>query len=455
MSESRILFITFIILNCCATLFADLDADMQAASAKLAPSLKDAETLMSDGEIEQANAKILGAFPEASRTATEALLLGNVLYKQDPKSSYALHKRAANELVGVARPQLEWAMEQHRAGEYEPAAATYEKFIQLGQQNFAPAYGLQAECLIRIGKIPEAVKAWQMSEKATGGTLDDFETFVCEVHTKRQPHRQRAELLTKAKAGDIDAAEKLIGVDIKFERDWWNDGPQYSYLMKDVASLRAAKFTSAARLKEIVCAADCKLMARREGADVAAFLRQRGYLFDTTNTLPGSGVMLSSMLSDALDSKAITLPAARTRWGPAILAKARASKDAEMYNVAARLYIKTEQLPQIDEQGWDATGDERFAASWVLGKSAKGALKVDDPRLIRARKEFPENAQIAREFVLATKASGQPLKPALIDAIKAEYSRFSYNAAGIDLPRPSARMLRTYFETLAREIAAK
>ena len=86
---------------------------------------------MLDGRVDEANAAILAAFPEKSRTAEQALTLGNILFKQDPKDSYWLHQRAAKELPNKPEVQYEWALEQHRAGEYAAAADSYAKFLQV------------------------------------------------------------------------------------------------------------------------------------------------------------------------------------------------------------------------------------------------------------------------------------------------------------------------------------
>jgi hypothetical protein len=115
----------------------------------------------------------------------------------------------------------------------------------------------------------------------------------------------------------------------------------------------------------------------------------------------------------------------RAKWGEKILAQAKATRDAATFNAVAHLYLGTDKLPEIDQLGWEATGDERFAASLLVGLAGKGNLKLDDPRLVRATKQFPENSEIARIVVMLTRQAGKPLKPALVNGIKAEYSHFS------------------------------
>jgi hypothetical protein len=160
--------------------------------------------------------------------------------------------------------------------------------------------------------------------------------------------------------------------------------------------------------------------------------------------------MLSKMMAAALAREATSDQQARRRWGPAILEVAKRTKDAAAFNVAAHLYVGTDELAEIDQTGWDATGDSRFAASLIIGLAAKGTLTLDDPRLVKAWKQFPENSEIASVVVALTQKAGKPLQPVLIAAIKAEYTHFS--AGGLLGARPRATALRVYFAALARSL---
>ena len=161
---------------------ADVAADIAAESQKIFPIMSAAEGLLIEGRLDEANQKILDVFPEKSRTAVQAFVLGNVMYTQDAQIAYELHKRAAHDLPDAPEVQYEWAIDQHRAGEYAAAAQSYAVFSKANPNN-APAYGLCAECLLRIGKTKEAVAMWKKSLEAPQGTLIDFETLNCSVHT--------------------------------------------------------------------------------------------------------------------------------------------------------------------------------------------------------------------------------------------------------------------------------
>ena len=422
----------------------DFGSEGESAASALQAVMPRAQVLVDEGKVDEGNSLVLETFPEKTRTPTQAFMLGNVLFSQDPKKSYELHKLAAQMLPQESDVQLEWAMEQHRAGEYAGAADSYATFAK-ANSNSAVAYGLMAECLIRTGKTKQAVDAWQASEKAPGGTIEKLESLVCEVNAHRYPYRERAEWLNKAKAGNIEAAEQLMALDLAFPKDWWNVRPNVAYLNRDIALLRKTTFEDK-RIAEILCAGDCALAADAKNP-IAPILRKAGFLLDDKTTFPQSGTMMSAMLLSAITTGAITKADARAKWGETLLQQITTSKDKELINVAANLYLDTDKLQEIDARGWDAAGDERFAVSLIFKLAEQGKLKLDDPLLAKAVKEFPENALLAGIVVHLSEKENKPLRAALINAIKAEYTHFSPQPIS---GRAGAAALRHYFSMLAK-----
>ena len=263
---------------------ADGKAEIAEARAAIRPVLEAAESLVVEGRLDEANQALLAVFPAESRTAAQALTLGNVLFTQEPALSYELHKRAARDLPDEPSAIFEWAMEQHRAKEYPGAAESYAQYAEANPQ-YAPVLGLQAECLLRTGKIREAVEAWQRSEAAPQGTIEQFESLVCAVNSRKYPDRDRVAFRQKAQKGDLDAAARLIALDGAFETDWWNKGPRRNYLEVDLKLLREIGLKESPRMREILCAGECAL-AGDKGPGVAESLRKHGFLLDVRATLP-------------------------------------------------------------------------------------------------------------------------------------------------------------------------
>ncbi len=257
----------------------DVRDQLRATLQRLQPSLQQAEALMTTGEFDKANNVLLETFPEATRTPVQAFVLGNVLFTQAPKKSYKLHKAAATAMPDFAQAQFEWAVEQHRAQEYAGAAKAYEAFSKQ-QPEFAPAYGLAAECQIRLGHIQQAVALWKRSEAARIGTLADFENLVCAVNGPVAPGAERARLLDQAAKGDAGAAASLILLDADWPRDWWNNGPNLGFLKHDLAVIEKDFPEPDSRVKAAVCVGKCAMEADRRGGDVGAVLKREGFLLD-------------------------------------------------------------------------------------------------------------------------------------------------------------------------------
>ena len=108
-------------------------------------------------------------------------------------------------------------------------------------------------------------------------------------------------------------------------------------------------------------------IARAEDRDASDVLHKHGFLLGDRGALPRRGTILSIMLGAAESTKAVTVEEARTKWGEAILEAAQTRRDAEMFNVAAHLYIGTDKLAEIERQGWEATGDGAARRDSCLG----------------------------------------------------------------------------------------
>ncbi len=427
---------------------------IDAAVTKLTPVLETAESLNIQGKFEDANASILATFPEGTSHGVEKFVLGNILFPALPKMSYDLHKQAAEALPNNSAILYEWALEQHRAKEYEGAAKAYEAFSKL-RPNYAPALGLAAECAIRSGNLQKAVALWKSSENATDGTLDELESLVCEVNGGIQNEPTRIRLLRLAEKGDDKAAAEMILLDSEWTTDWWNRAPSYERLENDLKLVKKTFQKPRTELRAAICAAQCFLQIQKEDkSDLRATLVSSGFLFDDKATLPDNGKALSQLLAVALSNTSLTNDEARAKFGKRVLEMARKSKDAEMYNAAAHLYLDSDKLAEIDQEAWDTTHDARFAASLIMRLAGQNKLTLADPLLQRALKELPEDSEIAHVAVALAVASHASLQSYLVKAIEAEYTKFSTTRPGVDMPRPSAFVLCNYFTTL-EQIQAK
>jgi len=447
----------------CQSLFAALAAslfltlapaqDLQSASAQIEPVRKHAEEFLVEGRRDEATELVLNAFPEATRTPIQALVLGNVLFIQDRANSYKLHKFAAEGLPDDRNAQYEWALEQHRAGEFAGALATYTTLADKGWKN-AALFGLAAECALRTGDVAGACKWWAKSESTKSGSLEQFESLVCELHDTQDPFAERDALIKAVDNGDPAAAANLILLDLFWPYDWWNTHAHNKNLSADLVRIDkkfpAPKNAPAdAKLKAARCAAALELEDASDSATVRRILLRDQFLLDPAKTIPANGRALAKMISAILDSDLMITESLRESLGDKLLAAAKTSTDPEFLNAVAHLYLETDKLAEIDRLGRDNTKDPRFTASLLLGKS-KPELKWDDPDLQRALRDFPADANIAQIAFRAGMRAKQPKEQLLIAAIKAEFTKFSSGRTSIANIRPSAIPLRVYFQELCK-----
>jgi tetratricopeptide (TPR) repeat protein len=354
----------------------------------------------------------------------------------------------------------EWALQQHRAGEWAAALASYEAYTE-ARPDTAASYALQADCLLRLGKVDEAAAAWKKSEDAPSGSVEVMESLVCAVHREPLPVARRAELLARATGkGDVEAAADLIALDCDWPHDWWNAGPDEQYVKHDLDAVTAALKLPVddARGGAIACAAACALADPEDAEAVRKALEKYGLVIDDGRTLPAHSGLRFIILHAATQSKVIELATVQKEIAPRLLEMARKTGDVKAWNTAVYFGPRdrsVEEALKIEREGWRATGDARFAAGTLLVKLKTGKLAGDDVELAAALKQFPESAMVWKIAYDVAKTEGKVTKELLAGAAKAEFTKFSsYVAPATVVNRPRAGYLRVYFAQLNRMAAA-
>lgn len=426
---------------------------MRQKIEKLQPAVERAESLMIKGQLDEANRLVLAVFPEATRTPVEALVLGNTLYKQDPKISYDLHKFAAEKLPGSNMAQIEWGMQQHRAREYAGAASAYRAEL-IAKSPRSSVFALAAECAIRQGNLKEACDYWVRAEEAKG-TVEQTESMIFEVNGTPSSSRARAELIEKVSKGDQTAAADLLAMDLHWVRDWWNVAPNKPLLKNDLALIRTAFPSPDKALSSAIWAAEVALKDRDTTA-IKSILKRHKLMIDPEATLPPRGDIASFLLGTVLNLKIMTKDDADTAFFEKLLALGREKKDAEAFNAACSLVIGAVRLEPVAREALAITGDVRFAQSMLTSLLRQNTLKIDSPELIAAVKQFPDDGLIRTLEVGAATKAGKVTAPLLADAIKAEFTRLSISGdGGLYAVRPRLTALRSHFKLLSETLNKK
>ncbi len=432
---------------------ADFATEMRQADLAVKGIKDNLSALLQAGDVATANATLLAVFPEAQRTPAQAFLLGNMLFDLDPAQAYILHQQVAKQKPNDFNIQFEWALEQHRQREFAGALATYDRMAVL-DENFAPAHGLAAHCLMALNQPREAVARWRRSEQAKQGSLEDFESLVCAVAPKIAPLRQRAELRTGALGGDHAAVVDLVLYDCQVTWDWWNAGPDQQALTFDLPLLDTlgdahGDSSEGAALR---CLASCMLEEEPTPENLRAMCRSQGLIFDDQRTLPQNPRVAGLLLRCLLSNKALSEEQIRRDYQPALLALvlktalAQESTHGELWDIIV-LCADATQTEELERQAWQATGQPRFAVGCLTARGAQDPLSVDDKDLVQALSDFPQSADV---LAIAIAAAGKPDAALYQRAILAEYEHFSLQGGLGWVTRPGARPLRHYYAELAK-----
>jgi tetratricopeptide (TPR) repeat protein len=404
--------------------------------------IPEANQLLAEGRWTEAVRLLNSVHPKDQRTVDQSQALASFIFQLHPEGSYELHKEVAAAHPDLEMPNYLWAVEQHRRGEWKGALESYRLASRV-MKDYAPTYGLAAECALRLGKVDEALELWGKSEKAQTGTLEEFETEVCRIHGPQPKHREREALITKAKAGDADAAVGVIALDLEWPEDWWNSGPNKTFLKVDLTAFSDSK--EPGRELELALLAAKLATEELEPKKAKELLSDAGLLLRKP-VLPANGRVLSFLITYIQDHEFLSKETLTKNWGALIRDQAKTSKDPELHNALAWLHLDSPELEAIDLQGWKQTGDARFAASYLSGQMEADKLTLDSPQLIQSLKQFPDHYVVQSIPLGLTKPESPRYRSALIETIKADYMQLP--RAGM-IPRPSARVLMQAFHELA------
>src|SRR5215471_13590978 len=214
----------------------------------LGPALQKAEALGLEGRVGESNQAVLDAVPEAKRQPVHNFALGNILYRSRPDISRALHRKAVEAVPESAMAQLEYAMEEQRAGNCADAAPAYRKVLA-AQPQLEYLHALYADCLIQLGQYQLAAKHWLKARHDRHHI--SIEKQIHEIYGKTSPGQRRGEMLEQFRRGQTELAEAIIWQDLDFDQDWWNSRTDEVFLARDLTEIGSALGVESRRFKEL------------------------------------------------------------------------------------------------------------------------------------------------------------------------------------------------------------
>lgn len=443
----RSYYLISLVALACATRIsaADFKAEVGQAQEGINTTVRGIDMRAIGFDLIEANAVLMKQYPASSRTPVQSFVLGNMLYCIDPTLSFTLHQEAAAKLGDVPEVSLEWAMELHRRGAYAEAAAAYQKYLA-ANADFAPVHGLLADCHIRLGHIAEACTSWEASERSRRGSLEQFESFLCDIRKDVGGAGRRHELRATALRGDRQAVVRLLTGDADVEHDWWNRGPSVHQLAFDAPLLD--HFAGDASLDLMRCLV-AMLQVKSDDLDAQRkILAKYPRVLDAIDQVSEGmwkayGILFQTCLDRGLRRQ--------EDFGAAYLASlvARSAQvpDPELFNLIASQMLGRPTYRAWVRKAWTATHDVRFAIGCLL-EDAKATDGMDTEVLQEALVLFPQDANLQARAI--ERKGAAVVRDDLTAAIAAEYTKLSISSVGVDFPRPRASRLRLYFTQLSR-----
>lgn len=396
------------------------DTDLFELRAKYAGAERMSRGLYEQGRIDEAAGMLLDVVPEEERTAMHHHLLGCVFFTLDRTLSRKFNGLACEQAPDDSETVRMWALECQRAGDAEAAERLHarqpEAFWDLNPAMLAA----RAANLVRLGRYEEARRIWAKAREAS----DDDGILMASwwIHGQESPERARGAMLARITGGETDALESLILADLEW-RTGWNECVARDDLVRADLELAARLLGGKSdRVRQL------ELMARFHprvedldgaAAGVAPGAKKRkpsGIEKElTTSKLLGPGARLpaSSLVARSLYARIVSEQPARAKellkaHGAALRKRIEAEAGdraaSDLLILLARA-AKDPGLPALEQAGWDRHRSPECAAA-VLARQAD-ELSGEDPDLVRALAEFPEEPAITAIALACARREGR------------------------------------------------
>jgi tetratricopeptide (TPR) repeat protein len=399
------------------------------------------------GELKESNQRLMEILRKDPSTAMD-VVIANMLYKVDRETSYALHKKAYQAEPDDRATILEWAMEQQRKGEYADAASLYQKYLKIVPQDVTKQ-ALLADCLVRTGKLREAVQAWNSADLRKYHNAIDFD--ICEIYGPVSPVRRREDLLAVIRGGDNSVFEKLIYLDINFDRDWWNSEVNYSTLKLDLKFAATKLGQETQRYKDLEIYGKLAATEEVNAQTLKDNLTKAGLIIGEKSRLPGSSLIAQELVEKVIRCELETREQLLKKYEKELLSRAKSNPgDPDALRLLCFLYPDDDQtkLVEYGKLGWERFGDAKFAWKYLAGIAIEHKLKPDSAELKKALQQFPEDIEI-RMLQVQIVGPDNITAEMIASVIKANYRQLGQLTLGYSY------ILNGGFELLNRQLEKK
>jgi len=417
-------------------------AEVSQASLRYDTHLRrpDVRKLDIEGRVSESNDSLRNLVPDGEKTLHDYFILGNMLYRQDPESSYRYMKRA--EALAPGNPLIfyERGIHEHRLGNFEAAAGYYEQFVEdpSGKENSVP-WAYLAHSYLMTGRSSDAFRAWEQARFDRHHTA--IEKAMYTLFATHQQAHTRESLIRDIQSGQTMRLCDLWELDSNWEIDWWNNRAKEKYLEFDS---KLAKLSLEPGSEEHRLFRFCSAEGTLDNEAYLAELKSLDLLGDAAR-LPDSPALvyrlLQQMISRQMSTSAEFLDQHESRL---VELAERHPLEKKYLDVLAFLYANNgdaEKLSEIDWQGWKELKSEPYASSYVIALDPASAAFGE--HLESALADFPNSATLNE---IRLRNSPKDREQAMLTFVAAQF-------ANLRQANPNGYRLQDYMVSLKHELA--
>ncbi|WP_298419402.1 hypothetical protein [uncultured Kordia sp.] len=434
MKKSTIFILfSFIVFNAYAQTKTKTNKELlQKAQTELTPAF---EYFFSDCLVNKNADDCTSELYDKATNEYQSFVIGGALYNIAPKLSLILHKRAIAKKPNELSFNLEYAIESHRARDYETAIRHYKIYKEVVAKDYRVDVWL-SECYLQLDNYEKALTHWKAANHQKNHTGIDKAIYI--IHGKTDQIKKRSDLVEKVKQKDVKSAYELIYLDMNWELDWWNTYVQEYFLEKDLETIKSVFGAKSTVCQQVAAYKKIKQLSKDFSIGntlKTAFLDAK--LILENNEMPVHGKIASDLLRVAFMNELIDEATFFEKRGEEMIALADKHKDEELLNIYAYLEaITTGRVSaKTDKKGWNEYKSEKFAISYFIGLADKNTY--DNPDLTKALIDFPNSSKIHWVKLNCAKIEGKNIKQDLIAVLKKEFktlgadeNKYSYGLKG-------------------------
>ncbi len=398
------------------------------------------------GQLDEANQLLIEYVPDAEKTVTHFLFLGNLLYSIDHRLSYQMHEKAYALRADDRMVNFEWALQLHRAGKCESAIDRYQAHLNAMPED-TKIFALLADCFIRRHDYKAAGAAWGKAGHDRQHTAIDF--AIHWIYGKEGPQKQRNDLLKKIRGGDLTKIEKLILLDLAWNRDWWNTSVYSEGLSRDLREVRTLLAKEPKRLADLEAFSKRRHSEMTDG-DLKAQLQENHSIVGEEVILPENSLMATALVEDILNSKLDT-PQRLYQHSQEELWKRSTSEGGDIDALLLLLRFAEEvdkpRAVELSRFCWKRYNNDTCAAIYLSGLQGNDAQE----QVEQAWAQFPGNPSLALLRMSYAERAGQLTSEHVAATIKAEYASGLQLSQNLQAARYSY-ILKSLFAKLAETL---